>query len=84
MSGPIYKPISWEEVAFILGNKATYGILLIEQENYTLGNPYEVQIPLELLPIQRWYLRCEQEEQSECISSHHTHDDLPIRPEVSE
>ena len=79
MSRPIYKPISWEEVAFILGNKATYGILLIEQENYTLGNPFEFQIPLELLPIQRWYIRCEQREE------HHTNDnDLQIRPEVSE
>lgn len=84
MSRPIYKPISWMEAAEMLENKKTHGILLIEQGNYTLGNPFEVQIPLELLPIQRWYLRCEQEEQSECISSHHTHDDLPIRPEVSE
>lgn len=79
MSRAIYKPISWEEVAVLLGDEATHGILLIEQKNYTLGNPFEAQIPLGLLPIQSWYLRCEQREE------HHTHDDdLPIRPEVSE
>ena len=84
MSKAIYKPISWMEVAEMLENEHAHGILLIEQENYTLGNPFETQIPLGLLPIQRWYIRYEQEEQSECISSHHTHDDVPIRPEVSE
>ena len=79
MSKAIYKPIGWMEVAEMLENEHAHGILLIEQGDYTLGNPFEVQIPLELLPMQRWYLRCEQREE------HHTNDiDLPIRPEVSE
>lgn len=61
-----YKQIAWSEAAEMLGSKESHGILLIEGENGTLNDPFEVQIPLELLPIQRWYLRCEQVEQSEC------------------
>lgn len=74
-----YKQIAWSVAAHMLGNKEAHGILLIEGENGTLNDPFAAHIPLELLPIQRWYLRCEQREE------HHTHDDdLQIRPEVSE
>lgn len=67
MSKAIYKPISWMEVAEMLENEHAHGVLLIEQGDYTLGNPVEAQIPLGLLPIQNWYIRCEQEDDFECL-----------------
>lgn len=79
MSREIYKPISWEEAAELMGDKDADEKLFVQEGNFELFNALQGQLNVGCLPKQNWYLRCEQREE------HHTNDnDLPIRPEVSE
>lgn len=72
MSRAIYKPISWEEAAELIGNKDAVEKLLIQGDNFALLSALQSQLNVGCLPKQNWYLRCEQEDEFEC------------RPEVSD
>lgn len=84
MSRAIYKPISFEDATRAMRENNTE-IIFIELEDGTLTRAAGFRLEVGRWMEESWYIRYEQEEQDECISSHHTHDDdLPIRPEVSE
>lgn len=67
MSKAIYKPISWEEASELMGDKDTVEKLFIQGDNFALFNALQSQINIGCLPKQNWYLRCEQEDEFECL-----------------
>lgn len=72
MSRPIYKPISWIEAAELMGYEDAVGKLFVQDEDFTLFDPFEGKFNLGWLSKQNWYIRCKQEDEFEC------------RPEVSD